>query len=75
VRFQEYEDVDLVVQTGLFIGPPSIQTVTSGQTLSQVAADVLGDPKRWREVGEANDIDDPFHLPPGKQLVIPGGKS
>jgi hypothetical protein len=75
VRFQEYAPVELVVQQGLFVGPPSIQTVTAGQTLSQIASSALGDPSRWREIGEANNVDDPFNLTTGAKLVIPGGKS
>ncbi|CAN5728708.1 peptidoglycan-binding protein [soil metagenome] len=74
VRFQEYDPIDIVVQSGLFIGPPSLQTVTKGQTLSQIAADTMGDSSRWREIADANDIDDPFNLTPGSQLVVPDGK-
>lgn len=74
VRFQEYAPVELVVQSGLFIGPPSLRTVSTGQTLSQIASDALGDASRWREIAETNGVDDPFHLTPGAKLVIPGGK-
>ena len=73
VKFQEYVRVEVQIQQGLFIGPPVLQTITQGQTLSQLAATSLGDPGRWREIAEANQIDDPFHIPPGKALIVPPG--
>jgi hypothetical protein len=72
VRFQEYVRVEVQVEHGLFIGPPTLQNMTRGQTLSSIAATRLGDPARWREIAQANGIDDPFHIPPGLPLVIPG---
>ena len=77
VRFEEYVRVDFTVQQGLFIGPPTLQPALhnfiQGQTLSSLASDYLGDPTQWRTIAEANKIDDPFHVTPGTQLVIPGG--
>jgi nucleoid-associated protein YgaU len=72
-RFQEYVRIDLQVEQGFFLGPPTLYRLVHGQTLSQLAANYLGDPARWREIAEANKIDDPFHIPPGLTLVIPGG--
>ena len=43
----------------------------SGETLDRVAAEHYGDHSRWRQIAEANDIDDPFRLPAGAALVIP----
>ena len=73
VRFQEYVRVEITVQQGLFIGPPALQNLVQGQTLSGLASDFLGDPTKWRAIAEANNIDDPFHISPGTPLVIPGG--
>jgi nucleoid-associated protein YgaU len=73
VRFQEYVRVEITVQQGLFIGPPTLQNFVHGQTLSGLAADYLGDPAQWRIIAEANHIDDPLHIVPGTPLVIPGG--
>jgi len=42
-----------------------------GDTLQGVAANLLGDPRRWREVARANGIDDPRALPAGLPLQIP----
>ncbi|GHO83198.1 CIS tube protein [Dictyobacter formicarum] len=73
VRFQEYVRIAITMQQGLFIGPPTLHNITQGQTLSGLAADYLGDPGLWRLIAQANNIDDPFHIPPGTQLIIPGG--
>ena len=73
VKFHEYARVEVEVQSGFFFLPPTIHEIVQGQTLSGVSGDRLGDPTRWREVAVANKIDDPFRLPPGLKLVIPGG--
>lgn len=69
VRFHEYVDVELETQHGLFIGPPTLHTITAGQTVSDIASQLLGDPTRWREIAAANGIDDPFHLIPGASII------
>lgn len=75
VRFQEFVRAESEVEQGLFVRPPLLHNMTQGQTLSSLAAIYLGDPGRWREIARANDIDDPFHIPAGRPLVIPGGDS
>jgi hypothetical protein len=45
--------------------------VKSGDTLSNIAAEVYSDPSLWRVVAEANQLDDPRHLPVGLRLAIP----
>jgi hypothetical protein len=42
-----------------------------GDTLSGIAAESHRDPKAWRTIAEANNIDDPRRLPPGRTLTIP----
>jgi hypothetical protein len=49
-----------------------IHVIVRGETLSGIAAAYLGDPSRWREIADANKILDPFGVPPGISLVIPG---
>lgn len=49
----------------------SAHLVIPGDTLSGLAGAYLGDPSLWRVIAEANDIDDPFDLPPGTSLTIP----
>lgn len=48
-------------------------TVKAGQTLSDVAQELLGDRGRWREVYEANRdrIPDPDHVRAGLTLIFP----
>ena len=42
-----------------------------GDTLSGIAAAELGDAARWRDIANANDIDDVFNIAPGTPLIIP----
>lgn len=42
-----------------------------GDTLSNIAAQVYGNPTWWRAIAEHNDIDDPLHLKIGLRLSIP----
>jgi hypothetical protein len=42
-----------------------------GETLHGLAAALLGDPTRWRDIAEANNVEDPFNLPVGTRLMIP----
>ena len=65
--------MDVQIEHGLFIGPPTLHNMTQGQTMPGVAAALLGDPARWRDVARANNIDDPFGIPPGTLLIVPGG--
>jgi nucleoid-associated protein YgaU len=71
-RFQEYRRVEVETASGFFVGPPALHNVLQNETLSGIAAAQLGDPTRWREIAIANDIDDPFRIPEGKALIIPG---
>jgi nucleoid-associated protein YgaU len=43
--------------------------------VSGIAARVYGDPSRWRDIANANNIEGPFNLPTGAPLVIPGNQS
>jgi hypothetical protein len=74
-RFQEFVRVDVQIQAGLFIGPPTLVNIAQGQTLSSLASDVLGDPARWRDIAQYNNIDDPFNVPPGQTILIPPARS
>jgi len=61
--------------SSLLSGTPSIHVTLRGETLSGLAAAYLGDAGRWRDIARANDMDDPFDLPPGTPLVIPSPAS
>jgi nucleoid-associated protein YgaU len=45
--------------------------IHGGETLSSIAADVYRDPKQWRIIAVANQIDDPRRLIVGQTLSIP----
>ncbi|MEW5868206.1 MAG: LysM peptidoglycan-binding domain-containing protein [Chloroflexota bacterium] len=45
--------------------------VRQGETLSRIAAQVYDDPKEWRRIADANELDDPLALQPGMILEIP----
>lgn len=50
---------------------PRTHTVQKGDTLWSLARIYLGDPKRWKEIVEANPGLKPEALPIGKTIVIP----
>src|SRR5262249_21101844 len=43
-RFQEFVDVTVQIQQGVFFGPPTLANIGQAQTLDQIASNVLGDP-------------------------------
>ena len=45
--------------------------VKRGDTLSSIAAEMLGSPARWRIIADANQLDNPRTLKPGMSLSIP----
>jgi hypothetical protein len=52
-------------------GASRVHVVQLGDTIDLIAADALGDPGAWRTIAEANDLDDPRRLNPGRALLIP----
>ena len=72
VRFTEYQAVEIEVEQGFFLGPPTLHNITQGQGLAQLAADYLGDGQAWREIADANNLDDIFNIPAGLSLTLPG---
>jgi nucleoid-associated protein YgaU len=74
VVFKEFEPVEVEIQRGFFVGPPTVHTIIGGDTLSGIAGEVLGDPREWREIAELNNIDDPLNLSAGTELIIPSQK-
>jgi nucleoid-associated protein YgaU len=49
--------------------------VRDGDSLPSIANAAYGDPTRWREIADANGIDDPLRLSRGARLSIPRGAS
>lgn len=74
VTFKEFQPVEIEIRRGLFIGPPTVQNLAQGQTLSGIASESLGDPGAWREIADLNSIDNPRKIEPGTPLIIPSQK-
>jgi Contractile injection system tube protein/LysM domain len=49
----------------------AMHRVLAGDTLASIAFAEYDDPTRWRTIAEANDIDDPFRLRIGAELLVP----
>ena len=50
----------------------TIHTTTTGDSLAGIAVSAYGTPSAWRDIAEANGIDDPMRLPPGRVLFLAG---
>jgi hypothetical protein len=48
-----------------------VRVVREGERLDGIANEVYGDPRLWRVIAEANDIDRPRFLTPGTPLRVP----
>ena len=46
-------------------------TVTSGDSLARIATEQYGSPGRWRQIADANGIDDPLGVRPGERVYLP----
>ncbi len=53
----------------------TVWAVRQGDTLLQIAQEVYGNPRHWREIAEANRIDHPLAFPEARDvdrlLVLP----
>ncbi len=76
VTFKEYKDVRELVgeDPTRSADHAKLYTVRRGDSLSRLAAAEYGDPSRWRAIAEANGIDNPRALEPGRALLIPALK-
>lgn len=52
-----------------------IYTVQSGDSLSKIARDKLGDMERWREVAYINSLSHPYIIHPGQIIQLPDDSS
>ncbi|GAA2493697.1 CIS tube protein [Winogradskya humida] len=48
-----------------------VHQVVAGDSLASLAWREYGDPTAWRLIAEANGIDDPMRLRPGRELLLP----
>lgn len=75
VSFKEFEPVDIEIEKGMFIGPPTVYNVLEGETVSDIAGAILGDTADWRMIADLNDIDNPRLLVAGTLLIVPPRKT
>lgn len=71
VSFKEYEEINVEIKQGFFLGPPTVHNVVEGETLSKIAGETMNDPAAWRVIAELNNIDNPRKLQPGIPLIVP----
>jgi nucleoid-associated protein YgaU len=55
-------------------GRHMVHTLADGDSLQSIAWQTYRDPTRWREIAEANEIDDPRRLTRGVALTVPGAR-
>jgi nucleoid-associated protein YgaU len=52
-----------------------VRAIKAGDRLPIIAAEVYGDPRLWRLIADANDIEDPLRFPTpedvGRVIVVP----
>lgn len=48
-----------------------LRRVLRGETLSHIAWTMYGDPRQWRAIADANDLDNPRRIAPGQVLNVP----
>jgi len=73
VTFKEYKTLDQQVRELKLRSSDHTKTrkVQSGDTLSGIAMEEYGNPGKWREIADKNNINDPRALAPGQVLEIP----
>lgn len=52
-------------------GRLSVHVIQEGDSLTSIAYSAYRDPTRWRDIAEANAIDDPLRLQRGQAVVVP----
>ena len=74
ITFTQYNDInDYPGQNPTSGGGPieRIRTITAGDRLDLIAAEVYGDATKWRHIAQRNNLRDPLALRPGMLLRIP----
>jgi len=73
VSFKEYKEVEVLVRENPTESADHRKTcvVQAGDKLSEIAHREYGDARKWRPIADANHLEDPLHLTPGRVLVIP----
>lgn len=75
LTLKEFATTTVEVQSGLFVGPPTIANLTGGANLAQVTAQTLGNPADWRILANANNIDNPRTMDHRSTLAVPRART
>ncbi len=72
-KWKEYVPVEIQLRSTPRSSPDKrkVHTLREGDALWLIAARAYGNPRHWKVLAEANAIDDPLRLEPGRELVIP----
>lgn len=74
LSLQQYEADDAFTRQNPTSGTPSphrVHRVQRGETLDRISARYYGDSTRWRQLADANGIEDPLGIRPGSLISIP----
>jgi hypothetical protein len=73
LTLKSYEAVEVQLRDMNLLSPDRsrVRVVKDGETLAQLATEAYGNPRLWRVIAEANDIDRPRFLTAGTPLRIP----
>lgn len=73
VSFKEYIEVDVLVRENPTESADHRKTfvVRAGDRISDIAHREYGDARKWRPIADANRLEDPLQLTPGRVLIIP----
>jgi hypothetical protein len=73
LSLKSYEAVEVQLRKMNLLSPDRsrVRVVRDGETLAQLATEAYGNPRLWRVIAEANDIDRPRFLTSGTSLRIP----
>lgn len=73
VTFTEWVDVRVLVQQQpkQSADHQKNRWIKSGERIDGIAGEEYEDPRKWRMIADANDLEDPRQLQPGQHLVIP----
>lgn len=71
VSFKKYPDVKEQIPRRNSPDKTKRKVVNMGDTLWRLAATAYGDPQKWRNIADANEITNPRKLAPGAEIVIP----
>ncbi|MBO7743573.1 LysM peptidoglycan-binding domain-containing protein [Paenibacillus sp. MWE-103] len=71
VSFKEYKTIQEQLSPSTATGQTRQVTANAGTSLSAIAQQQYGDPGRWREIAQANNIANPRRLTPGQPITVP----